>query len=172
MVGPGCVPLPVASQDSTCSVFEKPKIQPDKVTNVLVPVVSFSVVSKPSTARAVEHHGQRRIHLWVLGSYSLCSSWKCGSPSEPTSFAHIAREGELEFKHLKEGPLKCKKCYDSNIAGTFLQQGRKNNKLSENESSSLATLGPDFNFGVCPSSSSSTSCVSEQDKEHRQNVRL
>ena len=57
MVGPGCVPLPVASQDSTCSVVKKPKIQPDKVTNVLVPVVSGSVVSKPSTARAVEHHG-------------------------------------------------------------------------------------------------------------------
>ena len=45
--------------------LKKPKIQPDIVTNVLVPVVSGSVVSKPSTARAVEHHGQRRIHLWV-----------------------------------------------------------------------------------------------------------
>ena len=40
MVGPGCVPLPVASQDSTCSVVKKPKIQQDKVTNVLVLVVS------------------------------------------------------------------------------------------------------------------------------------
>ena len=94
-----------------------------------------------------------------------CSLWKCGSPSEPTSFAHLAREGELEFKNLKEGVLKCKKCYDSNIAGTFLQQGCKNNKLLEDESSSLPPWGPDFNFGVCPSSSSSTSCDSEPDKE-------
>ena len=113
MVGPGCVPLPVASQDSSCSVVKKPKIQPDKVTNVLVPVMSGSVVSKPSTARALEHHGQRRIHLWVLGSYSLCSLWKCCSPAEPTLFAHFANEGELEFKNLKEGVLKCKKGYDS-----------------------------------------------------------
>ena len=97
MVGPGCVPLPAASQDSTCPVPKKPKVQPDKVANILVPVVSGSVVPKPNTARAVEHHGQRWIHLWVLGSYSLCSLWKCGSPAEPTSFAHFAMEGELEF---------------------------------------------------------------------------
>ena len=167
MVGPGCVPLPVASQDSSCSVVKKPKIQPDKVTNVLVLVMSGSVVSKPSTARAVEHHGQRRIHLWVLGSYSLCSLWKCGSLAEPTLFfAHFANEGELEFKNLKEGVLQCKKCYDSNIVDTFLEQGRKNMKLSEDESSALTRLGPDFNFGVCASSSSSTSCDSEPVKEH------
>ena len=166
MVGPGCVPLPVASQISTCSVLKKPKIQPDKVTNVLVPVVSGSVVSKPSSARAVEHHGQRRIHLWVLGSYSLCSLWKCGGPADPTLFAHFAKEGELEFKNVKEGVLKCKKCYDSNIVDTFLQQGRKIINLSEDESSALTPLGPDFNFGVCPSSFSSTSCDSQPDKEH------
>ena len=81
-----------------------------------------------------------------------------------TLFAHF--EGELEFKNLKEGVLKCKKCYDSNIVDVFLQQGRKNIKLSEDESSALTPLGPDFNFGVCPSSSSSTSYDSEPVKEH------
>ena len=109
--------------NSTCSVAKKPKTQPDKVTYVLVPVVSGSVVSKPSTARAVEHHGNRRIHLWVLGSYSLCSLWKCGSPAEPTPFARFANEGELDFKNLKEGVLKCTKFYDSNIVDTYLQTG-------------------------------------------------
>ena len=34
MLVPGCVPLPVASQVSTCSVLKKPKIQPDKVCRV------------------------------------------------------------------------------------------------------------------------------------------
>ena len=135
------------------------------MTNVLVPVVSCSVVTKPSTARAVEHHGQRKTHLWVLGSHSLCSLWKCGSPAEPTLFEHLANERELEFKKLK-GEVKCKKCYDSNIGDTFLQQGSKNIKLSENESSALTQLGPDFSFGVCPSSSSSTSYDSEPVKEH------
>ena len=104
---------------------KKTKVHPDKVTNVLVQVVSGSVAPNPTTARAVEHRGQRRIHLWVLGSFSLCSLWKCGSPAEPTSFAHFAREGELEFKNLKKGVLKCKKCYDSKNADTFLQQGAK-----------------------------------------------
>ena len=47
MVGPGCVLLPVAPQDSTFSGVKKPKIQPDKDTDVLVPVVSGFVVSKP-----------------------------------------------------------------------------------------------------------------------------
>ena len=121
-------------------------------------------MSKPSTARAVEHHGQRIIQLWVLGSYSLCSLLKCGRPADSTLFAHFAKEGELEFTGVEEGVLKCKKCYDSNIVDTFLQQGRKNIKLSEDESSALTPLGPDFNFGVCPSSSSSTSCDSKPDK--------
>ena len=165
MVGPGCVPLPAASQDSTCPILKKPKVQPDKVANILVPVVSGSAVPKPTTARAVEHHGQRMIHLWVLGSYSLCSLWKCGSPADPTSFAHFAREGELECKNAKEGVLKCKKCYDSNIADTFLQQACRKNRPSESESSSLAPMGPDFNLGVCPSSSSSTSCDSEKTRQ-------
>ena len=68
MVGPGCVPLPVASQDSTCSVVKKPKIQPDKVTNVLVPVVSGYVVSKPSTIRAAMRQHYRNL---VNGSSSV-----------------------------------------------------------------------------------------------------
>ena len=67
------------------------------------------------------------------------------------------------FENSKEGVLKCKKCDDSNIADTFLQQGCKSNRTSENESSSL---GPDFNVGVCPSSSSSASCDSEPDKKY------
>ena len=53
-----------------------------------------------------------------------------------------------------------------NIVDTFLQQGRKNIKLSEDESSALTRLGPDFNLGVCASSSSSTSYDSEPVKEH------
>ena len=107
-----------------------------------------------------------REYMWVLGSYSLRSLWKCGSLEEPTLIARFANEGELEFKNLKEGVLKCKKCYDSNIVDTFLQQGCKHIKLSEDESSALTLLGPDFSSGVCPSSSSSTSCDSEPGKDH------
>ena len=98
-----------------------------------------------------------------LGSYSLCSLWKCGSPAEPTLFAHFANEGELEFKNLKEGVSKCKKCFDSNIVDTFCRQSIK---LSEDESSELTPLGPDFISGICPSSSSSTSYDSEKVKKH------
>ena len=46
------------------------------------------------------------------------------------------------------------------------KQGRKSIKLSEDESSALTPFGPDFSFGVCPSSSSSTSYDSEPVKEH------
>ena len=102
--------------------------------------------------------------FWVHIHFAICGN--AVSPAEPTLFAHFANEGELEFKNLKEGVLKCKKCNDSNIVDTFLQQGRKNIKLSEDESSALTPLGPDFSFGVCPSSSSSTSYDSEPVKEH------
>ena len=51
------------------------------------------------------------------------------------------------------------------LLNTFLHQGRKNIKLSEGESSARTPLGPDFSFGVCPSSSS-TSYDSEPVKKH------
>ena len=122
MVGPGCVPLPVTSLDSTCSVLKKPKFKQTKLQT------SWSRLCQAPSCR-----NRLRRGLWstMANEGYICGFWVrihfavCGNAVALLSqlFSRTLQEKvSWNLKNSKEGVLKCKKCYDSNIADTFLQQ--------------------------------------------------
>ena len=98
MVGPGCVPLPVASQDSTVEKKAKNSTRQSykRLGPCCVRSLSFRNRLRPGLWSTMANE-EYICGVWVHIHFAVCG--KCGSLAEPTLFAHFANEGELEFKN-------------------------------------------------------------------------
>ena len=129
MVGLGCVPLPVASQTLPARLQKSQKHNQTRLHtswSLLCQVLLFRNRLRPGlwSTMATEEY---ICGFWVHIHFAVCGN------AVALLNQHLSRasqmKGELDFKNLKEGVLKCTKFYDLNIVDTFLQQGRKNIKV-------------------------------------------
>ena len=110
--GPGCVPLPVAFQDSTCSVEKGQKFNQTRLQtswSLLCQVLSFRNRLRPGLWSTMANE-EYICGFWVHIHFAVCGN------AVALLNQHFSRTSQMKVswnsKNLKEGVLKCKKCYD------------------------------------------------------------
>ena len=91
-------PRPTRVASRLCEVQKKRKVD--------VPVDDVEILPK---GRQVLNKERSVIHLYLLGTCTLCKLWKCGSPDEPAASAEFRGSG-CESGGASENLQLCKRC--------------------------------------------------------------
>ena len=130
---PGCVampPPPTCAANSVPGASANPTAKKPgcfaksgiRKPNAAPPLQTFAKLTRvPETSaclldigRQVTHLHTGRIHLWRAGDYTICNSWKCGSPENAAGPASFIPPG----KCLNDTPLTphCRSCYSDRLS--------------------------------------------------------